>query len=254
MTLSPVGKTLAVLEALGDGGSEPSLAKITAATGLPKTTTHRVLQELAQRGYAVAGGHGQYFIGPGFLALAGKVLGQQQVGRQARAFIEELCAIAGKTVHLAVRNGDKAIYIDKLDPPQPYQMASHIGMSIPLHCTSIGKAILAAQPPKAAENLLLSSDLIRRTPHTLTSIPELMAELAAIRQRGFAIDNEENEQGVRCVGAAIYDSLGDAIGAVSVSALVFSFPDETLGEMGATVLSTAEKISKALGSPERNGR
>jgi len=251
MTLSPIGKTLAVLEALGNCGPEPSLAEITAIAGMPKTTTHRVLQELAQLRFVVADGHGRYTIGPGFLALAGKVLSQRQIGRQARPFISELCQATGQTVHLALRNGDKAIYIDKLNPPQPYQMASHVGMSVPLHCTSIGKAILAALPPEEAESLLSSADLEQRTPHSITSLPALREELAAVRQRGFAIDNEENEEGVRCVGAAIYDSLGDVIGAVSISALKFTLTEENLGEVGAAVLKTADDISQALGSSVR---
>jgi IclR family acetate operon transcriptional repressor len=247
MTSSPIGKTLAVLEALGECDFEASLAEITAIAGMPKTTTHRVLQELAQHRFVVTDGHGRYYIGPGFLSLAGKVLGQRYVGRQARVFIKKLCDATGHTVHLAVRNGNNAIYIDKLDPPQPYQMASRVGMSILLHCTSIGKAILAALPPDEVENLLLSTDLEKRTPHTLTSVPDLREELAVIRQRGFAIDNEENEEGVRCVGAAIYGSVGDVIGAVSISALSFSLTDERLAEVAAAVANTAADISEALG-------
>jgi len=130
-------------------------------------------------------------------------------------------------------------------------MASHVGMSVPLHCTSIGKAILAALPPEEAESLLSSADLEQRTPHSITSLPALREELAAVRQRGFAIDNEENEEGVRCVGAAIYDSLGDVIGAVSISALKFTLTEENLGEVGAAVLKTADDISQALGSSVR---
>jgi IclR family transcriptional regulator, acetate operon repressor len=249
MTSSPIGKTVAVLEALGECDFEASLAEITAIAGMPKTTTHRVLQELAQHRFVVADGHGRYYIGPGFLSLAGKVLGQKHIGRQARVFVKELCDATGQAVHLAVRNGNNAIYIDKRDPPQPYQMASRVGMSIPLHCTSIGKAILAALPPDEAENLLLSTDLEQRTTRTLSSLPELREELAAIRQRGFAIDNEENEEGVRCVGAAVYGSVGDVIGAVSISALSFSLTDERVAGVAAEVMNAAAGISEALGYP-----
>ncbi len=241
-------KTLVVLDCLVEAGSEASLAELAQRSGLPKPTTHRVLRTLTELGYATANGQGRYSVGPALLALAGKALSQRQIPRHARKALESLRDEVGRTVHLAVRSGRQAIYVDKIESRQPYHLVSHVGMSIPLHCTSIGKAILAAMPPDEADALLQSGPIEARTEKTITSHEAMMDELDRTRARGYAIDNEENESGVTCVGAAVYDSLGDVLGAVSVSALTVSLREGELARAAGAVRTAADEVSTSLGS------
>jgi DNA-binding IclR family transcriptional regulator len=242
-------KTLVVLNCLVEAGPEATLAELAELSGLPKPTAHRVLKMLAELGYATANGQGRYSVGPALLGLAGRALSQRQIPRHARKALESLRDEVGRTVHLAVRSGRQAIYVDKIESRQPYHLVSHVGMSIPLHCTSIGKAILAAMPRDEADALLQSGPIEARTEKTITSYEAMMDELDRTRALGYAIDNEENENGVTCVGAAVYDSLGDVLGAVSVSALTLSLHDGELGRAAGAVRTAADEVSAALGSP-----
>lgn len=245
--MNAIEKTLSMLEAIAgsDGGS--SLAELSTRIGVPKPTAHRILQVLAAGGYVVPDGKGSYQAGPALVALAGSVFGGLQFTRPARAAVLDLREKTGHTVHLAVRNGDRAIYVDKAEADRPYQMVSRVGMSIPLHCTSIGKAILADLPLAETLSLLSSAGFERRTPRSLTSVGEVLADLENVRERGYAIDNEENEAGVRCVGAAIHNSLGDPVGAVSISALTFLLSPDKVDEAGQAVRAAAATISATLG-------
>jgi IclR family acetate operon transcriptional repressor len=248
-TVNSVEKTLVVLEAMAAPGSEHRLAEIAASAGIPKPTAHRILQILAERGYVLPAGDGAYSLGPGILGLAGSVLAHRDFARLARPAVRALQAQTGHTVHFAILSGNGAVYVDKVEARQPYQMASRVGMRIPLHCTAIGKAILSAMPTREAQGLLATAALDRRTPRTLCTVDEVLAELEIVRARGYAIDDEENEEGVRCVGAPVLDSLGNAVAGVSTSALAFSFPREEAEALGDVVRAAAGQISAALGVP-----
>jgi IclR family acetate operon transcriptional repressor len=128
----------------------------------------------------------------------------------------------GNTVHLAVRVSDHAVYLHKVDSDKPYEMRSRVGNLLWLHCTAIGKAILAYLPPDEVAAVVASAGLPARTPATITDLDALRAELAAVRERGFAVDDEENETTVRCIGAAILDRAGRPRGGVSISTVTFA--------------------------------
>ena len=246
--MNAIEKTLSMLEAIAASDDGSSLAELSISAGVPKPTAHRILQILAGGDYVETDGKGSYHAGPALIALAGNVFGALQLTRSARATVLDLRGKTGFTVHLAVRNGDRAIYVDKAEANLPFQMVSRVGMTIPLHCTSIGKAILAALPQTEALGLLSSVSLERRTPNTLTSVEEVLADLESVRKRGYSIDEEENELGVRCIGAAVYNSIGDVVGAVSISALIFLLSPDKVDETGQTVRDAAATISAALGA------
>jgi IclR family acetate operon transcriptional repressor len=246
--VNAIEKTLSMMEAIAASDAGSSLAALSARVGVPKPTAHRILQVLAEGSYVVTDGKGSYHAGPALVALAGNVFGALELTRMARDAVLDLRGKTGHTVHLAVRNGDRAIYVDKAEADRPFQMVSRVGMSIPLHCTSIGKAILAQLPQAETRSLLSSAGLEHRTTHTLTSIEEVLADLENVRERGYSIDDEENELGVRCVGAAIYSSLGDVVGAVSISALTFLLPPDKVDETGQAVRAAAATISGTLGA------
>ncbi|WP_078876855.1 IclR family transcriptional regulator C-terminal domain-containing protein [Streptomyces sp. 150FB] len=140
--------------------------------------------------------------GPRILTLAGKVTGRLNPAQHADTALCELSGDTGCTVHFALLDADRAVYAAKLESAKPYHMPSRVGLSIGLHCSGIGKAILAALPPAEADALLERTGLQVRTPRTIDDPAELRGQLAVIRARGWAYDNEENEPGILCVAAA----------------------------------------------------
>lgn len=240
---SAADKTLEVLEALADHSRVADIAKSTA---LPKPTVHRILQTLVRHGFARTDGQGEYVGGPRILSLAGRFLQRLDIAEQVRPILRDLQERSGWTVHLALLSGDEAVYVAKLEGAKPYTLASRVGMSLRLHCTSIGKAILATMPDAEVRALLARTGLPARTDHTLTDEESLLADLAGVRRRGYAEDHEENEAGVRAVGAAVFDHTGEVFGAVSAAALVYQ--DDPLSERGDLVVAAAKDVSQALGA------
>jgi IclR family transcriptional regulator, acetate operon repressor len=237
-------KTLSVLDALD--GARSRLGDIAERAQLPKSTVHRILRRLVERGYARAQGDGVYVIGPRVLTMAGAMLGRLDATALAAPVLRELHAEVGHTVHFAMLSDDEAVYLEKLvDPGLPYQFASRVGGRIPLHCTAIGKSLLADM------EALPRLDLVRRTPRTVVTLDQLREELGRVRARGFAIDDEENERNIRCVGAAVHDHTGEATHAISVSALTVELSFDDALSLGPRVVAAADALSEALGGRPR---
>lgn len=246
---SAADKTLSVLAALAD---HSRISGIAAASGLPKPTVHRILQTLVRRGFARTDGHGEYLGGPRILSLAGRFMQRLDLAELAHPMLRELQERTAWTVHLALRSGDEAVYVAKLEGEKPYHLASRVGMSLRLHCTSIGKAMLATMPDEEVRALVRRTGLAARTPHTLTDEDMLLKDLAAVRSRGYAEDHEENEAGVCAVGAAVFDHTGQVIGAISAAALVHLAGEEGWADArGDLVRQTAAEVSRALGADAR---
>ncbi len=236
-------KTLSVLDALD--GARSRLGDISERAQLPKSTVHRILRRLVERGYARAEGGGVYVLGPRVLTMAGEMLHRLDATALAGPILRSLHADVGHTVHFAMLVDDEAVYLEKLvDPGLPYQFASRVGGRILLHCTAIGKSLLAATPDDAVARL----ELVRRTPRTLVSAEALRAELERVRERGFAIDDEENERNIRCVGAAVRDHTGVATHAISVSALTVELTLDDALKLGPRVVAAADALSERLGA------
>jgi len=243
MTDTAVEKTLAVLEALADHTRITDIARV---TGLPKSTVHRLLRTMVDRGFATPTSDG-YLTGPRVLALAGKVLRPMDTVERARPFLRALQESTGCTVHLAVLFGDELVYVDKIEANKPYRMASRLGMPLTAHGTAIGKAVLASLSTSELDAFVRRTGLPGRTPRTITSASRLKSQLARVRRSGFALDDEENETGVRCVGAAIRDHAGVVIGGLSASSLAMEHSLAELIALGPRVLQAADEVSAALG-------
>lgn len=241
-----VEKTLAVLDALGD---HERIADIAQATGLHKSTVHRILQDFARLGFARVTEQGTYQGGSRILGLAGRVLARTDAAQRARPELIALQAESGGTVHFALLDGDEAVYVAKMEGAKPYRMASRVGMAVALHCTAIGKAVLSALPEPEVRALLARRPPTARTSRTLTDPDLLVAHLEVIRERGWSLDDEENETGVRCVGAAVRDHTRRVVGAVSVSQLSSDPAGHPAADLGPRVAAAAGEISALLGAP-----
>ena len=253
--MNSIEKTLAVLRALLMPNPPHRLADIADHAELGKTSAHRILQVLVSNNHALAWGDGVYSPGPALYALGGLTGDQLDLAAAARPLLEELQRSTGHTVHFAVRSGRVGVYVTKIEGDKPYQMASRVGMQIHLHCTSIGKAVLAALPEKEVDAILSDPDNGSAGSAQVISDPEAFRdELVTISRRGYSIDDEENEANVRCVGAAVYASNGSVLGGISVSGLAFMFSMEQLHTVGPTVAATADRLSGALGYRRRAAR
>lgn len=212
------GKAMAVLQAVADAAEPVSVAAIARLTGHPRPTVHRIVAALAAEGMLAEVPRGGAFgLGPRLMALAGRAWDRFELRHVAAAELAALRDATGETVHLAVRSGGEMIVVDKLESPQAVRMTSRIGTRMPIHSTSVGKAWLASLPPAEAEALLRQLELVAMTPHTLTSVAALQAEIARVRSLGHAVDAEENEKDIWCYGAAIGGAGTAAIGCVSIS-------------------------------------
>lgn len=248
--MSSTVKALTVLETVAGAGTSIRLGEIARRADMTKPTTHRILQTLRDAGYVVADGTGNYSAGPRLLGLAGLTLRDVEYGRHVLPHLTRLRDQTGHTVHFALLAGDRAVYLEKVEPEGAYKLASRVGMQMPLHCTAIGKAILPYLTESDARSRVGDEPYPPRTDATHRTWADLSADLDVIRERGFAIDDEENETNVRCVSAPVHDSLDRICGAVSVSALTFLFSLEDAMQAGALVHETAVAVSLALGAPE----
>lgn len=233
-------RVLRVLEAVGQPGGPHRLGGVAVETGLAKPTVHRILRTLTESGYVIADGSGTYGPGPRAYALSAVFAASRHTDTDS--ILQQFQSEVDQTVHIALRSGQRAVYVRKIDSAGPYQMASRIGGQLPLHCTAIGKAILAHSEEEEV-NAALENELPRRTPGTITDPPALTAELARVRERGYAVDDEENEPTIRCLAAPLLDRTGHAVGGISISTITFQLPREELLEHTARLIDTAALIA-----------
>jgi IclR family acetate operon transcriptional repressor len=155
----------------------------------------------------------------------------------------------GETVNLGIQVGGRVLYQDLIESPQRLRTTSRVGSSDPLHSTALGKAILAFLPTSEASRLLISTVWERRTPMTRVGVEALLEDLEVTRRRGYAVDDEENELGSRCVAAGVLDPEGTPVAALSVSAPTVRFDDERLGLIGQAVIRSSRELSAAFAQP-----
>lgn len=244
-------KALLVLEALAVAvRRQPegaSLTELGRAAGFTASSTYRYLRPLISFGLVSQDpASGRYRLGLRMVELAGICLQSISFRTVARPFAEELTRRTQETVYLGVPDGLEVVYLDRIDSPLPLRPHTNLGGRNPLHCTSLGKAMMAADPELAAR--VMGQPLPARTEHTLTTRADLAADLAATAARGYAVDDLENEAEVRCTGAAIYDHTGAVVGAISVSGPATRLTLERIeAQLGPLVRATAGDISRAMG-------
>ncbi len=247
--MSALDRGLVLLETLAEAERPVSLTEVAARTGIPIPSAHRLLQVLVRRGYASRQEPHLYASGLRVLALAGRMRLTLDYARIARPWMFELQRALPETVHFAILRGHHAVYVEKLEGRRAYQMGSVIGMPLDLHVTAIGKCILAFLPPESRDHLLGYGALPRHTPQTITTPEALVRELSLVRARGYAIDDEEDEEDVRCVGAPVFDSRGEVIGGISLSAPAFALNANDAHALAPSVIKAANGVSHDLGAP-----
>ncbi len=226
-----------------------TLSNIAEHIGASVSTAHRYLQTIERLGHVVKNDRNNYQLGPGILGLAGKYLEQINLPQLALPFMKELADEVEETVHLAVPSGTEVTYIAKAVGPKSVSMTAQIGSRMPMYSTSLGKIMLAYLPQERLE-AVINEGLEARTENTITSPEELGIELKKILEHGYSIDDVENEGGVRCIGAPIFNYQKELLGAISVSGPVDRVDKSFIKEIHPLVTKTALAISRRMGFPE----
>ncbi len=215
---SVLGRSLTLLTAFRPDEVELSLAELARRTGLAKSTAHRLLREL-ESWDLVERTPGGVRLGMRLFELGSLVPRQRGLREAAAPFLADLFEATHETVHLAVLDGVEVVYVQKLDRRGGPKVPSRVGGRMPAYCTGVGKAMLAFAAPERV-NAVLSTGLCRRTPRTVVAPGLLHQELAAIRERGVAMEHEESTVGITCVAAPVLDAAGVPVAAVSITGWV----------------------------------
>jgi IclR family acetate operon transcriptional repressor len=248
-TSSTVIRAFAILDILAARGeSGASLKEVSGDLGVSKSTAHRHLTTLENLTVVERDDKDHFHLGLKLVELAGALLSEYNLRNVSEPFLNEVAVRTKETVHLAVPSQDEVVYIAKVDSPHSVRMASRIGARMPMYCTSLGKAVLAHCPFEQGEKII-QDGMPARTKYTITSRRALYAELERVREQGFATDDQENEMGVRCVGAPIFDYDNRIIGAISVSGPASRFTKEQCLKFGPLVRETALGVSRRMGYP-----
>jgi IclR family acetate operon transcriptional repressor len=188
-----------------------------------------------------------YHLGIACFAVGQAALAQLDIRRVSLPYLQELNRQTRETLHLTVRHGLSAVYVEKLDSPEQLRIHSRIGASVPLYCTAVGKVMLAYMPEDERERVLPQLALKRLTPNTAGSIQELEAELSRVRKNGYACDLEEHELHIRCVAAPIWDHAGSVNASLSITAPMVRMAVSRLRQLAPLIQTAGLQISRALG-------
>lgn len=246
-----------ILDILGQNPQGISVRDLSFKVSLPKGTTHRLLSSLSYLGYVRQDSKTKnYLLGFKLVELGNLLLGQLDLRNEAAPFLKDLAERTNETVHMVILDRDEVVYIDKVEGdhnPSGLRMASRIGLRNPAHSSAVGKVLLSHFPDGELNQFLKGRGLSKRTENTITDTAQLKEHLKMVRNQGYAMDDEENEKGVRCVGAPIYDEAGRAVAAISISGPAFRVTKKMVQEiLKKEVMETALKISQRLGF--RGGR
>ncbi len=240
-----------VLETLAETGPI-GLMDLSIRVDLHKSTVHRLLLSLICMGYVnQEEDTGKYKLTFKIVGMSEKVLSKVDITSIVHPLIAELANNCRETVHFVQRRGTEVFYLDKVAPLYPHEsaihMASQVGLARPLYCSAVGKAILAEMTDEEAEYIWNNSIVEQKTEHTITTFPKLLKELCKVRENGYALDNEENELGVRCIAVCVRNHRGQPNNAFSISAPVSRMTDERIEHLAENILITKEAIQKVLG-------
>ena len=221
--------------------------QVARLTGLPVSTAHRFLVNLESSGFLNCNADGVYHLGLACFAVGQAALGQLDIRRLSLPYLLDLNQQTRETIHLTVRHGLTAVYVEKIDSPEHLRIHSRIGAAVPLYCTAVGKVMLAYMPNQEREQVLRQLDLKRMTANTAGSLQELQTELQRVRKNGYACDLEEHELHIRCIAAPIRNHEGAVQSSLSITAPVVRMPVTRLRQLAPLIQEAGLRISTELG-------
>lgn len=242
-----IDRALDIIEAVAVEQEGLTLTEIADCVSLHKSTVYRLLSTLMKRGYIDKTHDNHYKIGLKPIEVVSYYINNLELQTEARPYVAQITAQLGLTSHLGVLDGDKVVYIEKMDVISSVKLYSQIGLRMHAYCSSLGKCLLSNYSKPQLEQIMAENGFIQFTPNTIITIEALHEEIAKIRKQGWAIDDEEYEIGHRCIGAPIYDYRGDIIAAISASGDKYLLTDDRIEEVAAYVKKMALEISRDMG-------
>lgn len=247
--LKVANNTLELLEYICSSPQKDfSLSELSSAFQVNKSTMHRMLRVLTERGYLRQEEKtGRYLLDWKLLELGAQVTAKVGLLEIASPYMEKLARETGETVNLAVLYGKKVVYIHKVESTHFLRTDLRVGTAVPSYCSALGKAMLAWQGEEQLEKILRPDDFVSYTPKTITSLEALKTELTQIRKRGYAVDKEEYIPGIICVAAPIFNRQEKVIAAISIAGPSLRISKDKIAAVGELVRSSTAEISRRCG-------
>jgi DNA-binding IclR family transcriptional regulator len=255
-----VDRVFAILKELADGSAKFGDVALAERLGLHKSTVHRLLAVMQHNGFVEREpGSTKYRLGWRIFELGITAASHLDILERAKPYVMQLVETTGETAHLGVLRQGEVVSLVNVESRYTVRTPATVGRHIPLHCTSQGKAILAFLPPDQVARRLKGHVFTRHSANTIVSKDRFLADLALVASRGYAVDNEEFEEGLRCIAAPVRDHSGDVAGAISIAGPTFRVTGSRLPALSREVKRIAAELSAALGYrgaavPGRSGR
>ena len=242
-SIQVIDRSMLLLDAIAEHIKPTSLKALAGTTKLHPSTAFRILSSLCEHGLVERTETGHYQLGVKLLQLGSRVQGRLDIRREARPILEWLRSEINETVNLIIREGDEVVYVERMTPSRMMRVEQAIGGHMPLHVTAVGKLFLAESGAEACLDYAERTGLQARTPHSITESTALWRDVKNALQQGFALDDQEAELGVGCIGVPVLDSTSRMIAGISVSA-----PIERRNLAWVPIVRQAgEKLSARLG-------
>lgn len=242
-------KALTVLEEIAESRIGLSLPELVSRTGYAKSSIHCLLITFERRGYIHRNDRtGRYMFGTRLFNLANTTLIGLRLREQATPFLRALTQSTGLTAHMAILDKGEAVLISKSEPIDTFRLATWIGKRMDVHCTSLGKALLCALSETEVQGIVKSHGMPRHNENTISSTRKLIQELQLCTKRGYCLDDEEDEIGLRCIGVPVLDEDGRPMAAISVAGSTMQVSRENLEFLSQMLKDTAGKIARTVGS------
>jgi len=245
--ITALQRGLRLLQLFSESARGLTAKQVAVFSRLPVSTVHRFLANLESTGFLNCSGDGVYHLGIACFSIGQAALGQLDIRRLSLPYLQELNQQTRETIHLTVRHGLSAVYVEKLDSPEPLRIHSRIGAAVPLYCTAVGKVMLAYMPDQEREKILPQLGLKRLTPNTVRNRQELEGELYRVRKNGYACDLEEHELHIRCIAAPIWDHAGGVHASLSITAPLVRMTVTRLRRLAPMIRAAGLQISRELG-------
>ncbi len=240
-------RALDIIEQLAQSQGELSIAQLSQRTGLAKSTVHRILSTFTQRGYVEKDPeNSMYFIGQKFVQIASVYLSSINLKTEAGPSMHEVASFFDAVCYLGILKNNEVMYLEKIEKHYDFRVYTQIGKQEPLHCTGLGKMLLAGLEEDVSSTIIHSLNMVKYTANTITDPEDLMLEVAEAKRNNYALDRGEHTPQVSCVAVPIYDYMGTVVAAMSVSApnLIKNYP---MGTILSKLQSASQRISGRLG-------
>ena len=242
-----IDRAFDILEVLVENSDGLGVTEISQKLNIHKSTVYRLLSTLQYRGYVKKDNNDKYKIGLKLFEVGSKVIDNIDLRSEVNPYLREIMRISEETVHLGILDDNQVVYIDKVESQNTIRMYSKIGRRNHASSTSLGKVLLAYSDKEVVEQVINEEGLKKLTENTITEENEFYKHLSQIKQQGYAIDDEEQEYGIRCIAGPIFNHKGDIIAAFSISGPVMRMTHEKVDSLKEVVKEYSNKISKALG-------